>query len=101
MGDTSAPAEDISKSGKTIGGLKDTLKTPVSGLDKIDVKPGDFTEATTLKNTVNTRKGEAKTLANSFGTELDSIKTKMDKNADGIDNTEDTNQWEADGVPTK
>lgn len=101
MAKTSAPSEDISDSAKTIGGLKGTLDEPVGGLDEIDVKPGDFPEATTLKNTVNTRKEEAKTLATAFGTELDSIKNKMDKNADDIDSTEDTNQWEADGLPTK
>jgi hypothetical protein len=93
-----APAKEIKDAGTKISGLKEDLKAPVASLNAIDPKPGDFTEATNLKNTINDRKNESIKFAGDIAKELDGTSTKLGKNADGIETTEDENQWKADGV---
>src|SRR5262249_48198801 len=93
-----ADAGKIDGAGKTISGLKSDLDSPKQKVDAIDVKPGDFPVANTLKTTVGKRAKEASKFSTEIGGEVEEIGGKLHKISTDVNDTENDNLFQAKGV---
>jgi hypothetical protein len=88
-----ADAETLKATATAFRGLKDDLDGDLNNVNGLNVKPGSFEAAYTLKSTVEKRTGEVVTFVEKINEELEDIADRLDKNAKNVTSTENANEW--------